>query len=156
VEKGSKFNATQWDETARTYHDLKTVFSTHGLVGKARHMHIRERRARSLEAKAALGWTSGKYLRSLWSRIFTGYGVQVRNLVLWMLILFSFSTVWFMNAGVKDSFVGNISYSVLAFTVAPPPADLNMKTELVMMFETFFGTLSIVLLGYILGNRERF
>jgi hypothetical protein len=52
--------------------------------------------------------------------------------------------------------MGNISYSVLAFTVAPPGVPEGVGTQVVMMVETFFGTLYIMLLGYILGNRERF
>jgi hypothetical protein len=88
--------------------------------------------------------------------MFTGYGVQVRNLVIWMVLLFLFSTVVYVTAGVEDTLANNISYSVLAFTVAPPSVPPGVGTQLVMMIETFFGTLSIVLLSYILGNRERF
>ena len=155
--RGSQFDSEAWDATAQAYHQLKIVFSKHGLVGGARNMHVRERQARSLEAKAANGWFNGRYLRSLPSRVFTGYGVQVWNLVIWMILLFAFSTAIYVNAGVQDTLLNNISYSVLAFTVAPPPPmPTGVGTQLTMMVETFFGTLSIVLLGYILGNRERF
>jgi len=154
---GSEFDyPQQWDAAARAYHQLKTVFSEHGLVGRARTMHVRERRARSLEAKAANGWFDRRNLQSLLSRVFTGYGVQVRNLVIWMVLLFLFSTVVYVDADVKNTLANNIAYSVLAFTVAPPKIPSGVGTQIVMMFETFLGTLSIVLLGYILGNRERF
>jgi hypothetical protein len=74
-----------------------------------------------------------------------------------MIGLFVFSTVIYLNAGVRDTLVNNIFYSVLAFTVAPPPPiPTGVATQLTVMVETFFGTLSIVLLGYILGNREQF
>lgn len=152
----SEFDSREWDATARVYHQLKTVFGDHGLVGKARSMHVRERRARSLESRAANGRFDRRYLRSLPSRVFTGYGVQVRNLISWMTVLFFCSTAVYVFAGVEDTLAENISYSVLAFTVAPPGIPLGLGTQLVMMIETFFGTLSIVLLGYILGNRERF
>jgi uncharacterized protein YjbI with pentapeptide repeats len=101
------FDFRDWDATARAYHDLKTVFSDHGLVGKARAMYIRERRARSYEAKAAYGQWDRRYLGTLPSRIFTGYGVRVRYLVLWMVALFTISTAMYMRAGVEDTFVGN-------------------------------------------------
>lgn len=58
--------------------------------------------------------------------------------------------------GVEDTLIDNISYSVLAFTVAPPRVPSEAGAQLIMMIETFFGTLFIVLMGYILGNREQF
>lgn len=150
--------AQAWDATARAYHQLKTTFSEHGLVGKARKMHVRERRARSLEVRAANGWFDSRHLRSLPSRVVTGYGVQYEYLAFWMGMLFLSSTAVYVTAGVRDTLATNIAYSVLAFTAAPPgiPSGMGVGVLLVMMVETFFGTLSIVLLGYILGNRERF
>lgn len=157
LNEGTTFDSEDWDATARAYHDLKTVFGDHGLVGKARDTHIRERRARRLEAKATSGVLDKRFLGSLFSRIFTGYGVQVKNLLIWMAVLFFGSTAVYVFAGVEDTLVDNVSYSVRAFVVAPPPDPLpGILTKVVMMVETFFGTLSIVLLGYILGNRERF
>jgi uncharacterized protein YjbI with pentapeptide repeats len=152
----SDFNPEDWDATARAYHQLKIVFSGHGLVGRARNMHVRERRARSLEAKAASGWFDRRYLLSFLSRVFTGYGVQVRNLAIWMFVLFLLSTAVYVKAGVEDTLANNISYSVLAFTVAPPKIPSGVGSQVMMMIETFLGTLSIVVLGYILGNRQRF
>lgn len=158
---GSDFDNRDWDSLARAYHDLKHVFSNHGMIAKARKMHVRERRARSREAKTSEGWHSTwRYLKSLPSQFVTGYGVQIRNLVFWMWALFLISTAVYVYIGVEDSFIENISYSVLAFTVAPPkiPTDVPFAVvvQSIMMIETFFGTLSIVLLGYILGNREQF
>lgn len=156
LNKSSEFNSKNWDAVARAYHDLKKIFSDHGLIGKARDMHVYERRARSLEAKSASGWLNWRYLGSLLSRVFTGYGVKVRFLLFWMISLFLVSTIVYVSVGVEDTLVKNISYSVLAFTVAPPGIPSGEWTQFVVMVETFFGTLSIVLLGYILGNRERF
>ena len=123
-----------WDATAMAYQNLKEVFGDHGLVGKARKKHFQERRARSFEAKAAGGWFSRRYLGSLLSRIFTGYGVLIRNLVFWMAVLFICSTTIYVSAGVRDTFVKNIVYSVLAFTVAPPPPiPSGLGTQLILM-----------------------
>lgn len=152
--RSSSFDPADWDSTARAYHALKTVFDDHGLVGKSRNMYIQERRARSLEAKAAGGWFARKYWGSLLSRIFTGYGVQVRNLMFWMLTLFLVSTAVYVSVGVRDSLMENITYSVLAFTVAPPPPiPSGIGTQFIMMTETFLGTLSIVVFGAMLGKR---
>ena len=156
LHEDSDFNSGDWDATARAYHDLKTTFNDHGLVGKARDMHVRERRARSLEAKSAGGILNRRYLGSLPARIFTGYGVRVRNLLFWMLLLFLIPTAIYAFAGVEETFLRNVSYSILAFTVAPPHIPSDPGVQLIMMIQTFLGTLSIVLLGYILGNRERF
>lgn len=155
--RGSAFDAENWDATARAYHQLKTVFGEHGLVSKARRMHVRERRARSLEAKADKRRVNSRYLGSLPSRFITGYGVRIQNLLLWMGFLFLVSTAVYIDAGVRDTYLENTAYSVLAFTVAPPPPmPSGVSPKYMMMIETFFGTLSIVLLGYILGNREQF
>lgn len=155
-DSNARVHAARWSGTAQTYHDLKTVFSNHGLVSKARSMYLQERRARRLEIKVANGRFNPQYLGSRLSQIFTGYGVQIQNLVFWMLTLFIFSTVMYVNTGVRDTLMANISYSVLAFTVAPPEVPEGVWMQFMMMIETFFGTLSTVLLGYILGNRERF
>ncbi|USZ69411.1 pentapeptide repeat-containing protein [Halorussus salilacus] len=153
---GSNFGPREWESTARAYHELKSILSDHGLVGQSRDIYVRERRARSLEAKADGGSLNLRYCGSLLSQLFTGYGVKVRNLLGWMVALFLFSTSIYVIAGVEESLMRNISYSVLAFTVAPPKIPSGTGVQFVMMIETFFGTLSIVLLGYILGNRERF
>jgi uncharacterized protein YjbI with pentapeptide repeats len=155
--EGKEFDATDWDATARAYNDLKTAFSDHGLSGRARSLYFKQRRARAQEAKAASGRFNRQYLGSLASRCFTGYGVKVQSLVAWMLLLFVTATVVYLYVGVEDTVMSNITYSVLAFTVAPPgsPSELGAPTQLVVMIETFLGTLSTVLLGYVLGNRER-
>lgn len=153
--RGSDFGSSEWEATARAYHELKIVLGEHGLIGKARAKHLQERRARRLEVKNTNGRFDTSYLGSLISRVFTGYGIRVQTLAIWMFVLFSISTVTYILSGVETSVVRNFSYSVLAFTVAPPNIPEGTLTQIIMMVETFFGTLSIVLLGYILGNRER-
>ncbi|SDJ52820.1 Uncharacterized protein YjbI, contains pentapeptide repeats [Halovenus aranensis] len=155
--EGDNGESENWDATARAYHNLKTIFADHGLVGKARDMHVRERRARRLEEKAESGRLNRTYLGSLISRWTTGYGVRMSPLLGWMLLIFLGATTWYNIAGVKETFLNNMFYSVIAFTAAPPPTDLtDAATQIIVMIETFLGTLMIVLLGYILGNREQF
>lgn len=152
-------DAKHWDDIARGYHSLKTMFSEAGLVGKARKHHYLERRARGFEAKASTDlnpWITPNWLGSIASRYLIGYGIRVRILAIWMAILFIGSTLVYINFGVEETVMANISYSVRAFTVAPPRAPVEQIPHIVMMIETFFGTLSIVLLGYVLGNREQF
>lgn len=147
----------EWNATARAYHNLKTALADHGLVGKARDMHVRERRARRLEAKVENSRLNRTYLGSLISRWTTGYGVRMSPLLGWMLLIFAVATTWYNITGVKQTFLNNVFYSVIAFTAAPPPTNLTgAGTQIVVMIETFLGTLMIVLLGYILGNREQF
>jgi hypothetical protein len=170
--------AEAWDQIARAYNTLKSAFSEGGLVGKARKHHVLERRARGYEAKAngaisgSLQFAEGKrvpsfsrehgnvgadaaYIGSWLSRVTTGFGVRPFRLTLWMLFLFAISAVCYeVDPGISDS----IYYSVVTFTTAPPPESepTLQVVRAVALVETFGGTLLIVLLGYILGNRERF
>ena len=154
VEEAS--NSERWDEYARTYHNLVMAFSENGLVGKARRYHFYERRARGLEAKAGSeflkGWLTPVYLGNLGSRLLTGYGVRPLRLVTWIVVLFGFSTLIYWYTGIENS----MYYSVVTFTTAPPHPPTETATRMVAMVETFLGTLLIVLLGYVLGIRERF
>lgn len=152
-------DAREWDDIARAYHSLKTTFNEAGLIGKARKHHYLERRARGYEKKASTDlnpWVTPGWLGSFISRSFIGYGVQVQTLVTWMLILFVVSTAVYVSFGVEETIIENTVYSVLAFTVAPPGVPEGLIPQVMVMIETFFGTLSIVLLGYVLGNREQF
>ena len=152
----SNFSVKEWDDTVRAYNEIKTAFSENALTGKAQKMHVGERRARSYQAKKAGGWFSWDYLSTLPSRFITGYGVRLRTLMFWMLLLFIGPTTVYLHAGIRDTTSEIITYSVLAFTVAPPPPlPPGTFVQIVVMIQTFFGTLSTVLLGYILGNRER-
>lgn len=149
-------NPEDWDALARAYHDLETAFTDHGLVAKARDHYVLERRARGREVRAADGWLASGYLGSLASRFTTGYGVRVSQVAVNMVLLFSVSTAWYLVAGVEGSVPSTLSYSVITFTTAPPAIPEGVATQVVAMIETFFGTLLIVLLGYVLSNRERF
>lgn len=145
-----------WDAIARVYHDLKEAFSSHGLDAKARDQHYRERRARGFEAKSRStrfdGWMNPTYVGSVASRYLTGYGVRVRRVVALMSALFIVSSIVYWHAGIDNS----LYYSVVTFTTSPPGEIPNgTGTRLVAMIETFLGTLLIVLLAYVLGNREQ-
>lgn len=144
-----------WDAVARVNHELKIVYSANGLVGRARKYHVRERRARRREAKAESGLTGySAWFGSLLSRVVTGYGVQLRWVGGFMLLIYFASAAIYHGSdmGIRES----LYYSIVTFTTAPPsppPDDLITKTT--AMIETFGGTLLIVLLGYVLGNREQ-
>lgn len=168
--------AADWDAVSRADNDLKNVFSEAGPVGKARHHHVLERRARGFGARTngsmtgylrldgrrpTLSWDDGNvlayvaYTESWASRVTTGFGVRPFRLVVWMLCLFGVAALSYeLDPGITDS----IYYSVVSFTTAPPPtgAPTIPAVRVVEMVETFGGTLLIVLLGYVLGNGERF
>lgn len=152
----SLFDPPDWDAVARAYHDLKTAFAANGLVGKARTMHVRERRARSQEERSVETLLDRAYLRTLPARLVLGYGVRARTLGGWMLALFVVSTLVYIPYGISAGVLETITYSAFAFTAAPPAIPEHPIPQLVVILETFLGTLSTILLGYILGSRERF
>ncbi len=143
----------EWDATARAYHDLKTEFADNALLDQARTLHVRERRARRLETRAARGPWNADQLTALAAELLTGYGVSVTRVTLVMLVLLVGSTGVYALGDVQDP----LAYSVVAFTTAAPLATLptNPVLRTTALVETFFGTLLIILLGYILGNREQ-
>lgn len=124
------------------------------MIGKARDLKMLEQRTRGLEAKAREGLASTTYLGTTISGILTGYGVRVRYLLIWMIVLFLFSTFWYIAVGVEETAMRNVSYSIITFTTAMPKIPSGTYTQFVAITETFFGTLFTVLLGYILGSRE--
>lgn len=147
--------SSMWGGIARLNGELKTVHSENGLVGQARKFYIEERRARRREAKAEGGLTgSASWIGSLLSRVLTGYGVQLRWVVGIMLLIFFISTAvyWVGDMGVRNS----LYYSIVTFTTAPPSQPQgSLIMEVTAMAETFLGTLYIILLGYVLGQREQ-
>lgn len=144
-----------WDAIARLNHKLKTAYSANGLVGQARRYRVQERQARAKEAKTEGGISGyGTWLGSHISHGITGYGVQLRWPISIMLGLYVVATAVYWQAGIENS----LYYSVITFTTSPPgphPPPGGLLTEITAMIETFAGTLLIVLLGYVLGNREQ-
>ena len=139
---------------ARVYHDLKLAFDENGFVGRARRFHIQERRARRHETAIEEGWFSRRHLTALVSGAFTGYGVGVRRLLGTMAVLFAVSTLTYFVTPIQNPLL----YSVITFTTAPPGQTgvLPIWAQAVAGVETFVGTLLIVSLGFVLGNREQF
>jgi hypothetical protein len=147
-------NPYHWDQTARAYHDLKTESHDNGLVGKARRLHINERRARRHETAAEGRWFSRQHLIQFASGLFTGYGVGVWRLLVTMFLLFVISTATYYVIGVNNP----LTYSMITFATSPPrpTGSLPIWARFVANVETFVGTLLIVSLGFVLGNREQF
>lgn len=142
----------RYDIIARANHELRTAYSTNGLISRARDARVRERRARRKEALAEgarLSRGTAAWFGSLLSKVFTGYGVQLTWIAGVMVALY------LLSAGVYH-FVGEMSlgqslyYSVVTFTTSPPSG----LTSVVAGVETFAGTAAIVFLGYVLGTRE--
>jgi hypothetical protein len=154
--ESSNFLPSALDATARAYHDLKSAFANHGLVSKARRFHVHERRLRRIELRETKGRFSKDHMGSLASEKLTGYGVRPSQLGKWMAGLFFLPTVIYLLVGIEDSFVRTISYSVVTFTTTPPFRPTGMLLQIVVMLQAFLGTLSLITLGYIFSNRERF
>jgi len=149
-----ELSSIEWSYLAQSYHSVKKLYSDHGITGKARTLKIIERRTRGLEVKSREGWRSPSYIGNQSSRILTGYGVEARYLLSWMMFLFVICTGWYVLADVESSLARNISYSAITFTTAMPHIPSGRITQFVAITETFFGTLFTILLGYILGSRE--
>jgi len=142
------------DLIARANHDLREAFSENGLLKQARKARVRERYARREEAKAEGSWQGDvDWILSVFSSKFTGYGVRIRPVVAWMLLLYLSSAVvyWYGGMPWNDS----LYFSVVTFTTSPPSAPPPGFVSLVAGIETFAGTAAIVFLGYVLGSREQ-
>ena len=163
--------APYWDRRARGYERLRTVFQEKGLDEHHRTLYSYQRRARAKEALRArqpIQWL-GNYL----SRALTGHGVRVSRVFLWTAVVLLAPWYWY---GLVEGWAGEplrsgpLYYSVVTFVTAPPhpmPAvegsvdlfpfavDRGSLTRAVVLFQTYAGTALIVLLGYVLGNRDR-
>jgi hypothetical protein len=143
-----------WDAVARMNHELKAAYSENGLISRARIYRVRERIARRREAKAD-GTRQGDlaWFGSLLSRVFTGYGVQIRWIASVMMILYFISAAvyWSLGMGALES----LYYSIITFTTSPPEPPRGTVMQITAGIETFTGTLLTVFLGYVLGTREK-
>ncbi|OYR48832.1 hypothetical protein DJ73_18840 [Halorubrum sp. Ea1] len=145
----------QYDVIARANHELREAFSENGLLNQARAARVRERSARRKEAKAEGGWKGNfDWAISRLSSAFTGYGVQIKPIVGWMILLYSLSAVVYWHWG-GMGWGSSMYYSVVTFTTSPPYTPPTGLPSVVAGVETFAGTAAIVFLGYILGSRER-
>lgn len=161
----------RWDRRARGYERLRQVFRIKSLEKQQRTLHSYQRRARAKEALRdyrIVGWF-GNYL----SRFLTGHGVNVFRVLLWSLLILIIPGYWYslIDTVANESLVGGpFYYSVVTFVTAPPtplPENIPGSVELVghsisrdaisrwvVLLQTYIGTVLIVLLGYVLGNRD--
>lgn len=145
----------EWDGVARACHKLKEEFNESGCIGRARQFHVEERRARRHEAKIENGLANSQYWRLTLLGLVTGYGIRLRRILSSIIFIFIISTAAYYFAGVRQGLL----YSIITFTTSPPgqtPYDYPIFIRFIAGLETFVGTLLIVLLGFVLGNRERF
>lgn len=121
-------------------------------------MYVLERKARTREALA-----NGDILTvlgAILSRYLTGYGVSVFKVLGWTFGLLIVTTLWYTWSGGPWE-GGSLYYSVVTFVTSPPhppPSPGGLKgnvTQTIVLFETYFGTVLIILLGYVLSNRDQ-
>lgn len=144
------------DSLARAYHSLGEAAKANGLIGKARSLRIRERKARRTEAFERRDWQA--FVGSLLSDYLTGYGVSVRRIssaIVFTILASAFVYWWTTIPGVETPQQA-LDYSLLTFTgigspLGPPT---TQPSRSIAILEAFAGILFSVLLGYVLGNRE--
>ena len=160
-----------WDQRARGYEQLRKVFQTKGLDTHHRKLYSYQRRARAKEAIKSN--KIGQWIANLLSRLLTGHGVSVTRVLFWTLVVILLPWIWYGLVGnwTNEPIEGGpLYYSIVTFVTAPPhplpelqeSADLgltsvNLQTlsDAIVLFQTYAGTALIVLLGYVLGNRDR-
>jgi len=163
-------SSEHWDGRARGYERLRKVFREKGLDEHHRTLYSYQRRARAKEAlrsRRPVQWI-GNYL----SRALTGHGVRVSRVLLWTALVLLAPWYWYglVEGWTGDSLRGGpLYYSVVTFVTSPPhpiPAvdgtvdlfpfavDRGSLIRAVVLFQTYAGTALIVLLGYVLGNRD--
>jgi uncharacterized protein YjbI with pentapeptide repeats len=94
------------------------------------------------------------------SRVLTGYGTRPLYVISWTVAIILITTAIFKcgpappDGGWQG---GPLYYSVVTFVTAPPhpPRGVGDFRQAVVLLETYLGTALIVLLGYVLGTRER-
>lgn len=149
-----KLEPEEWDSLAQNYHQFKNAFSEKGHGENARDAYVLERKARTRQA-----WFDGSpisFLGGVLSGLLTGYGVRPIRVLGASLAFLLFTAVWYDLAGFKPN-GGPLYYTVVTFVTSPPnpPTGASLPTRLVILLETYLGTVLTVLLGYVLGNRER-
>jgi hypothetical protein len=77
-----------------------------------------------------------------------------------MTVLYVGATTVYWFYGIQGTeaartFVDTLYFSIVTFTTSPPIHITVEISKWAAMVETFLGTLMIVLLGYVLGNREQ-
>lgn len=163
-------DATEWGNRAQGYEKLRQVFERKGIDGQHRKLHSYQRRARAKEALRSfrlVKWTSN-YL----SRLLTGHGVMVTRVLFWTALGILVPWYWYglINGWTPESMPeSSLYYSVVTFVTSPPhpitgvdghvdllvdTVDRQRVTQAMVLFQTYMGTFLIILLGYVLGNRD--
>lgn len=150
-----------YDKLAQSYHELKTAFSDQGLSQRGRDVRFLEQVARRREA-----WERGQYLTwagSILSHGLTRYGTRVWPVLIWTGLVLALPTVWYaLGPAPAEGWEGGpLYYSVVTFVTAPPhPFETSggwavSLTRTIILVQTYLGTTLIILLGYVLGSRDR-
>jgi uncharacterized protein YjbI with pentapeptide repeats len=168
-------SATQWARRAQGYEKLRKVFEQKGINQQHRKLYSYQRRARAktaLRSRAFIQWV-GNYL----SRILIGHGVMVTRVLFWTVVVILVPWYWYgLIEGCASEPVngcglrgGPLYYSIVTFVTSPPNpppyvegrVDLLLTTvnrqsvtQAIVLFQTYVGTALIILLGYVLGNRD--
>lgn len=153
--------ARSWDTLAKSYERVRQEFKKNALNTSQKSLYFLQRRARTVESFSERRPFS--FIIGGASELLTGYGVRVRYPLVWTILLMALSTLWYSYVPDSTWAGGPLHYSIATFvTSAPHPPDslqselLNNVTQLVVLTETYFGTVLIILLGYVLGNRDTF
>lgn len=154
-------DSRSWDTLAKSYDEIREEFKRNALNTSQKSLYFLQQRARTVEALSERSYLS--FLLGMISELLTGYGVRVRYTLVWTVLLIAVSTIWYSSIPESTWEGGPLHYSVTTFvTSAPHPPDssqselMNDLTRAVVLFETYFGTVLIILLGYVLGNRDSF
>lgn len=154
----SPTDLNQWDQLALGYETLRREFRQKALDDQQRKLYIFQQRARTEEKRVRKQWLG--YLGSNISRFLTGYGVRVIYVAFWSILLLFIPTIVYEAVGIGDSRGGSLYYTLSTFVTSPPYPQTettgvsHIMVQSIIYFQTFFGTVLIVLFGYVLGNRD--
>lgn len=150
-----------WDTLAKSYDEIREEFKRNALNTSQKSLYFLQQRARTIEAISERSYLS--FVLGVISELLTGYGVRARYTLFWTVLLIVVSTIWYSFVPESTWEGGPLHYSISTFvTSAPHPPDelqneiLNILTSAIVLIETYFGTVLIILLGYVLGNRDSF
>lgn len=154
-------DAEDWHELAKGYQRLRIQFKEAGLNRQHKALYTYQRRAREKHVRE-LGpeWS---VIPELLSRYLTGYGTRVHNVLFWTAIMILLPALWYrlISILVSEPFHGGpLYYSIVTFVSSPPalpPTHLDpieSVTRIIVLSQTYFGTALVILLGYVLGNKD--
>lgn len=147
-----------WDTLAKSYNRIRKEFKNNALNASQTSLYFLQQRARTVEHLSERNYRAFG-LRGAFE-LLTGYGVRARYPLFWTLFLIATTTLWYLLIPLSWE-GGALHYSVSTFvTSAPHPPEtspnrvIDLITQMIVLIETYFGTTLIILLGYVLGNRD--